>query len=650
MAAAASALSPPAAMGGVDNEDSNISSPLSDVDDKDTNDEDIEHMQLDNDNQDDDEGRDTPSPAEVNDGATRGIEEDDSESALSDAQSEDHSEDNDTEAETERLYDTPRNPRQRNVTDDYPNTDQAFEHTPSKLRSTANVDQIGRDSDAESLSDDDLSTTSPVIKDDDPLKKLSELTDAALGTAAQDKTDSDRKRKRSAAAELFDPEQPLRKRPASLPATDAGADEEAVLNDDDETSAILQSAVQSAAEDGDTPRDDNDTPDENGTERSARLSRKITRNGAKRQHVSNGTDAEEEADRDTPQAQGDEEPQAREEEAEEENEEGNDLAVKNAEELERKQAAFKDWSRIEEMFGEFRDRLYKDRLQHLEEEEQSLTSAEPTHPEFLNMKQCLDDRLEQKLAVIRTEHEFRLRAHERRAVAQRAQAWSQYFQAIREKREQTLEALNKEWYDVQSSRRRAHSLPDCILLFPKDAMQRVRNAVAYNSEVSTLSGLAKYEGFPAGPEMKGASATELEDDFAAMEHTRRGQQKKQLAAAPREEFQAPTFNRLGPAGEQFLKDTPWANPNHSAHKMPQQQPSHQPTGRHDLPGSSRAPLPSSAPSEARPPVPQQQRTPLVSSRMSTSPELTRPMINQGPQAKRANNIASLGRGSKTATA
>lgn len=374
MAAAASALSPPAAMGGVDNEDSNISSPLSDVDDKDTNDEDIEHMQLDNDNQDEDEGRDTPSPADVIDPRRHGVEEDDSESALSDAHSDDNSEDNDTEAETERLYDTPRNPRQRNVTDDYPNNDQGFEHTPSKLRSAANVDQIGQDSDAESLSDDEASVPSPGLKNDDPLKKLSELTDAALGTTPQDKADSDRKRKRSAAAEQLDPDQPLRKRPLSLPATDVDADEEAVLNDDDGTSANLQSALQSAAEDAETPRDDNDTPDENGTERNTRTTRTNTRNGAKRQIVTNGTGAEEEAEGDTPQAQGDDEPQTREEEVEEENEEGNELAVKNAEErekaqygwlryhkltrsaVERKQAAFKDWSRIEEMFGEFRDR------------------------------------------------------------------------------------------------------------------------------------------------------------------------------------------------------------------------------------------------------------------------------------------------------
>lgn len=133
------------------------------------------------------------------------------------------------------------------------------------------------------------------------------------------------------------------------------------------------------------------------------------------------------------------------------------------------------------------------------------------------MRQCLDDRLERKIREIRTEHEFRIMAHNRRAVAQRAQIWSQYFQAVRERREKTLEALNKEWYDVQSARRSAHSLTDCVLLFPKDPTQRIRNAVAYNSEVSTLAGLAKYEGFPAGPEMKGASTSEMDDDFAAME-------------------------------------------------------------------------------------------------------------------------------------
>lgn len=161
--------------------------------------------------------------------------------------------------------------------------------------------------------------------------------------------------------------------------------------------------------------------------------------------------------------------------------------------------------------------LYKDRLQRLEQEEQSLLADEPTHPEYLNMKQCLDDRLNQKLEEINKEHELRMQANERRAVAVRAQIWSQYYQGVRERREGVLQDLNKEWYDVQAARRSAHSLQDCGILFPKDPTQRVKNAVAYNTEVSTLAGIAKYEGFPAGPEMAGASASELADDLDAIQ-------------------------------------------------------------------------------------------------------------------------------------
>jgi len=60
------------------------------------------------------------------------------------------------------------------------------------------------------------------------------------------------------------------------------------------------------------------------------------------------------------------------------------------------------------------------------------------------MKQCLDDRLEQKLREIHNEHEYRIKAHERRSVAQRAQIWGQYYQSVSEKKESTLRSLNQE--------------------------------------------------------------------------------------------------------------------------------------------------------------------------------------------------------------
>lgn len=287
------------------------------------------------------------------------------------------------------------------------------------------------------------------------------------------------------------------------------------------------------------------------------------------------------------------------------------------------------------------------------------------------MKQCLDDRLQQKLSEINKELDYRMQAHERRAVAQHAQIWGQYFQAVREKREKALEALNREWYDVQTARRSAHSLQDWGLLFPKDPAQRVRNAVAYNTEVSTLASIAKYEGFPARPDIKGASQAELEDDLGIIEvcqntntikplaliseltNVKRAKRGRQKTAHSRDEFHTPTFNRLGPAGEQFLKETPWANPNHSVHKA--QQPAPQLDWRSDqMAGRGARDGPPSTLADAKAAgdgAHSKQQSPSLSHRLTESPELSRAMLNPAHhQMKRTGNLPSVGRGSKTAAA
>jgi len=161
-------------------------------------------------------------------------------------------------------------------------------------------------------------------------------------------------------------------------------------------------------------------------------------------------------------------------------------------------------------------RLYKDRLDRLEREEASLTADIPYHPEYLNMKQCIDDRLAERLRQINKEHEYTLQAHERVGVARKAEIWSQFYQTMREKREEFLDQLNRDWYETQNARRSAHSVQDYALLFPASDAHRTRNAVAYNTEVSILSGIAKHVGFPAAPAMRGASAAEIEEDLEAI--------------------------------------------------------------------------------------------------------------------------------------
>ncbi|KAF5685700.1 phospholipid metabolism regulator [Fusarium denticulatum] len=633
MAATASApppLSSPA-LGVADHGDSNISSPLSEVDTKDDNDEDIEHMNLDHDDEDSVRRSPRKKPPPTSD----------SDSVLSDAHSDVPSDGNVTEAETERLYDTPKHQRQRDVVVDQFNEGQVYEHTPSKLRRTANL--RNDDEDESAIDDDDASTGSPTIGEDSPTKHA-----IAHNAGEDDKHKNnaqERKRKRSPAADQSETEQPLRKRASSEHATDMNTPqqpEETILQEDGPTPAHESTGTHTPAEDTDaSPQKRSINREIDLAERLSRAVKKNTR-GSKRKAAVAAADLDPDTDSGSHDGARD---SARgtdvdhHDEADADADEEVDSATAHDEELERKQAAFKDWTVIEEMFGVFRDRLYKDRLERLEEEEQSLLTSEPTHPEYLNMKQCLDDRLEQKLREINNEYEYRLKAHERRSVAQRAQIWGQYYQAVREKRERTLEALNQEWYDIQTARRSAHSLQDCGLLYPKDPAQRVRNAIAYNTEVSALATIAKYEGFPAGPEMSGATPSELEDDIAAIERAKRLRHKP--LNQRREEYYAQPFDRLGPAGEQFLRETPWANPNHLLHKM---HPTAAPTEALPDDMTNRG-----AHQASVPPGAQITQSPSLSTRLSESPELTRTLLSPAHQSKRVgNNLPGVNRGTKAA--
>lgn len=146
-----------------------------------------------------------------------------------------------------------------------------------------------------------------------------------------------------------------------------------------------------------------------------------------------------------------------------------------------------------------------------------LRSENPTHPEYLAMMQCIDARKEERVRVATRELELKTESLERCAVSRRSQIHSNYYQGIRESRETILAELGQQWYDIQHERRKqANNVPEFGLRFPQDSTQRIRNALAYNKEVAILSGVAKYEGMPAAPDMKGASIQDVEDDFEAM--------------------------------------------------------------------------------------------------------------------------------------
>ncbi|EPE31584.1 hypothetical protein GLAREA_12340 [Glarea lozoyensis ATCC 20868] len=94
------------------------------------------------------------------------------------------------------------------------------------------------------------------------------------------------------------------------------------------------------------------------------------------------------------------------------------------------------------------------------------------------------------------------------------------------------------------------------------------NQVAYSNEVSILSGIAKYVGFPAAPAMASATAAELEEDMEKMGRSRIAREVHH-PSLPYHELAAlrtaSSTTRFRPAEEQYIKETPWANPQHPSH-------------------------------------------------------------------------------------
>ena len=129
------------------------------------------------------------------------------------------------------------------------------------------------------------------------------------------------------------------------------------------------------------------------------------------------------------------------------------------------------------------------------------------------MQKYRDDKFEyeQKLLV------YKVGALKRKSVAERSQIHTAFFQKVREVREDMLERVSEHFYRIQRDRFKTEKrIPDYSIPFPARRPQQISQQMAYNKEVSILSGVAKYVGFPAAPELRNAREKELEADLEQM--------------------------------------------------------------------------------------------------------------------------------------
>lgn len=194
-----------------------------------------------------------------------------------------------------------------------------------------------------------------------------------------------------------------------------------------------------------------------------------------------------------------------------------EVAAKSEEEQARRMAAMDGLSVLERHFAALRDRLYDERIAAINHELQQLAEPTPSHPELLKQLEAVrkyrDEKFEteQKLLV------YKIGALKTKSVAERDQVHSAYFQTVRDVRETHLERLSEQFYRIQRERFRSDQVtPNYTIPFSIKRSKQITQQTAYNKEVSILSGVAKYVGFPAAPDLAQSSTKETEDDLAKM--------------------------------------------------------------------------------------------------------------------------------------
>ncbi|CAG7943342.1 unnamed protein product [Penicillium salamii] len=469
---------------------------------------------------------------------------------------------NDSEAETERIEDSPHNVRKRDIV----LSAGSAGPSPSKLHQSTTLDDV----------DDDA-----LMADDSPTKRRSSknngLTDDIPDLGDSELPDSiGKKRKRVEVGDetttgLGDEDEPMKKRRNSIKSD---------LSDpiDDDTPLSPEPLDDTMA------MNDDDTPADDAPELDLPVAPPIKGKKGKKSKRKGRTaqDADDEPVAGVQASIEDVADHIREkddEPAERYEPDDAEPVGRAEEESVKKMSALDSLATLEKEFATLRDKIYDEKISKLNRELEMLTGPNPTHPEYLRQIECVQRHRDAKIKYEENLYRYRMKSLMNKALAERSQAHSTYFQRVRDVRERHSSAISKQFYAIQHDRFKTDELsPHHIIAFPTRRSQQIAHQASYNHEVSIMAGVAKYVGFPAAPSLLGARPSELDDDLEKMGipvESRASAPRHSSAMPPRPIMSTMPSNHFRNAAEEaFLEQTPWANPQHPIHQ--QQQHNHHP--------------------------------------------------------------------------
>ncbi|KKZ67318.1 hypothetical protein EMCG_07002 [[Emmonsia] crescens] len=487
----------------------------------------------------------------------------------------------DSEAETERIEESPNHSRNRaNIV----LNSGIFETSPSKLAQSTTYDELDDD-------EGDDTETSP----SKPQRKASSNGIPVVGNVASADGSEllsasleaiSKKRKRleleeDAGAEPIE-EEPLRKRRGSAPIGGAASKSLPDLSSTLTSGGSLQKNSETSPDE--TPAaEETQSLDARVPVSRGKRGKKGKRKGRNVKQVYDDTEAKSVppsggAEQDTNGLSLVDEQAAEEEEQAEVVDEADDTEVvsKAEEEFMKKSTAMDLLVSLERQFATLRDRIYDERIANLNNELSQLNEANTTHPEYLRQLSIIENYRDDKIKYERTLFKYKLSSLFNKSQAERCQTNSSYFQRARDVREKYLDEASSLHYRIQQDRfQNAEASPDFSIPFPTRRSQQISQQTAYNKEVSILSGFAKYVGFPAAPAILPARQSETDEDLAKMGIDTRSMNAPPSfprPSRPRSTFTTTPSTTARPgAAEEFLEQTPWANAQHSSHEQYLQQ-------------------------------------------------------------------------------
>jgi Sds3-like len=182
---------------------------------------------------------------------------------------------------------------------------------------------------------------------------------------------------------------------------------------------------------------------------------------------------------------------------------------------ESRQRAIVQLTEIEVEFAKLRDQLHDDKMARFVAEIEMC--ADGTHPELSKVHSQITRIRDEKIQLAERKRAYQQKCIDNQIRAMRDHLHQQFMKDEAECRVRLLLHTTEEWYKVNKERRAMDALaPEFSYQVPERRSTQIQNRVAINGEISLLSGISNYIGFPAAPEMNPANESELLEDLEAL--------------------------------------------------------------------------------------------------------------------------------------